>query len=79
MNPDRATLNFLNSFTEKSRTRGDALQEDGAVTQISGNHLFIQGRVEDSTGVFRTSLRLQGNRWFGSCTCLLYTSPSPRD
>lgn len=68
MNPDRATLNFLNSFPEKSRDRGDALQEDGAVTQIFGNHLFIQGRVEDSTGVFRTSLRLQGNRWFGSCT-----------
>ena len=68
MNPDRATLNFLNSFPEKSRTQGDALQEDGAVTQIFGNHLFIQGRVEDSTGVFRTSLRLQGNRWFGSCT-----------
>ncbi len=68
MNPDRATLNFLNSFPEKSRTRGDALQEDGAVTQIFGNHLFIQGRVEDATGTFRTSLRLQGNRWFGSCT-----------
>ncbi len=68
MNPDRATLNFLNSFPEKSRDRGHALQDDGAVTQIFGNHLFIQGRVEDSTGTFRTSLRLQGNRWFGSCT-----------
>ena len=68
MNPDRATLNFLNSFPEKARKRGDSLQEDGAVTQIFGNHLFIQGRVEDATGTFRTSLRLQGNRWFGSCT-----------
>ena len=68
MNPDRATLNFLNSFPEKARIRGEALQEDGAVTQIFGNHLFIQGRVEDPTGTFRTSLRLQGNRWFGSCT-----------
>ncbi len=68
MNPDRATLNFLNSFPENARERGDALQEDGAVTQIFGNHLFIQGRVEDATGTFRTSLRLQGNRWFGSCT-----------
>jgi hypothetical protein len=44
------------------------LQKDGAVTQIFGNHLFIQGRVEDESGTFRTSLRLQGNRWFGSCT-----------
>jgi len=68
MNPDRATLNFLNSFPEESRQRGEKLQNDGAVTQIFGNHLFIQGRVEDETGTFRTSLRLQGNRWFGSCT-----------
>ena len=68
MNPDRATLNFLNSFPEESRKRGELLQKEGAVTQIFGNHLFIQGRVEDETGVFRTSLRLQGNRWFGSCT-----------
>ncbi|HEX5790565.1 MAG TPA: DEAD/DEAH box helicase [Luteolibacter sp.] len=67
MNPDRATLNFLNSFPEESRKRGEMLQKDGAVTQIFGNHLFIQGRVEDETGTFRTSLRLQGNRWFGSC------------
>ena len=68
MNPDRATLNFLNSFPEEARKRGEMLQKDGAVTQIFGNHLFIQGRVEDESGTFRTSLRLQGNRWFGSCT-----------
>jgi len=68
MNPDRATLNFLNSFPEEARNRGEELQQDGAVTQIFGNHLFIQGRVEDKTGTHRTSLRLQGNRWFGSCT-----------
>lgn len=68
MNPDRATLNFLNSFPEEARNRGDDLQQEGAVTQIFGNHLFIQGRVEDKTGTHRTSLRLQGNRWFGSCT-----------
>ncbi|QUE52837.1 DEAD/DEAH box helicase [Luteolibacter ambystomatis] len=68
MNPDRATLNFLNSFPEEARKRGEMLQKEGAVTQIFGNHLFIQGRVEDESGTFRTSLRLQGNRWFGSCT-----------
>lgn len=67
MNPDRATLNFLNSFPEKIRQKGEALQEEGGVTQIFGNHLFIQGRVELPSGIFRTSLRLQGNRWFGSC------------
>lgn len=68
MNPDRATLNFLNSFPEEARRKGESLQKEGAVTQIFGNHLFIQGRVEEETGTFRTSLRLQGNRWFGSCT-----------
>ena len=68
LNPDRATLNFLNGFPEKVRKKGEKLQQDGAVTQIFGNHLFIQGRVEDKDGVHRTTLRLQGNRWFGNCT-----------
>ena len=68
LNPDRATLNFLNSFPEEARQRGETLQDEGAVTQIFGNHLFIQGRVEDTTGTHRTTLRLQGNRWFGSCS-----------
>lgn len=68
LNPDRATLNFLNAYSEDVRNTGEKLQRDGAVTQIFGNHLFIQGRVETKQGVFRTSLRLQGNRWFGSCT-----------
>lgn len=68
LNPDRATLNFLNSFPEVSRKLGEHLQEEGAVTQIFGNHLFIQGRVETKSGTHRTTLRLQGNRWFGSCS-----------
>jgi len=67
LNPDRATLNFLNSFPEKAQSIGEAIQKDGAVSQIFGNHLFIQGRVEHDKGTFRTTLRLQGNRWFGSC------------
>ncbi len=68
LNPDRATLNFLNGYPEDVRDEGERLQKEGAVTQIFGNHLFIQGRVETKQGVFRTSLRLQGNRWYGSCT-----------
>ncbi len=68
LNPDRATLNFLNAYPEEVRNEGERLQKEGAVTQIFGNHLFIQGRVETKQGVFRTSLRLQGNRWFGSCS-----------
>ena len=69
LNPDRATLNFLNAYPEEIRDEGEKLQKEGAVTQIFGNHLFIQGRVETKKGAFRTSLRLQGNRWFGSCNC----------
>ena len=68
LNPDRATLNFLNAYSEEVRNEGERLQKEGAVTQIFGNHLFIQGRVETRTGVYRTSLRLQGNRWYGSAT-----------
>ena len=68
LNPDRATLNFLNAYSEAVRDAGEKLQKDGAVTQIFGNHLFIQGRVETKQGGVRTSLRLQGNRWFGSAT-----------
>ncbi len=68
LNPDRATLNFLNAYSEAVRDAGEKLQKDGAVTQIFGNHLFIQGRVETKQGGVRTSLRLQGNRWYGSAT-----------
>ncbi len=68
LNPDRATLNFLNSFPEDVQARGEKLQQEGGVSQIFGNHLFIQGRVEDKGDIHRTTLRLQGNRWFGSCT-----------
>ena len=68
LNPDRATLNFLNGFPEDVRKAGEKLQADGAVSQIFGNHLFIQGRVEHKTGTHRATLRLQGNRWFGNST-----------
>ena len=34
LNPDRATLNFLNAFPEEIRLRGEKLQKDGAVTHI---------------------------------------------
>lgn len=68
LNPDRATLNFLNSFPESVQARGEKLQQEGGVSQIFGNHLFIQGRIEDRGNTHRTTLRLQGNRWFGSCT-----------
>ena len=59
LNPDRATLNFLNSFPEAVQKRGEKLQQEGGVSQIFGNHLFIQGRVEDKGNTHRTTLRLQ--------------------
>ena len=54
LNPDRATLNFLNAYTENVRDEGEKLQKEGAVTQIFGNHLFIQGRVETKKGTVGT-------------------------
>ena len=67
MNPDRATLNFLNTFPDESKTKGEEIQKAGCVTQIFGNHLFIRGRVElDHGPVLQTSLRLDGNRWLGT-------------
>ena len=69
MNPDRATLNYLNSFSEEIRHEGQRLHDEGAVTQIFGNHLYIQGRVDDQSWTCRTTLRLQGNDWNGESTC----------
>ncbi|MEM0896269.1 MAG: DEAD/DEAH box helicase, partial [Verrucomicrobiota bacterium] len=69
MNFDRATLNFLNEFPEKVRQEGEALQKDGCVTQIFGNHHYVQGRVEVDRGqVFQTTLTLNDNKWVGTST-----------
>lgn len=67
MNPDRATLNFLNTFPDEAKSKGEEIQKAGCVMQIFGNHLFIRGRVElDHGPVLQTSLRLDGNRWVGT-------------
>ncbi|MCB1205186.1 MAG: ATP-dependent helicase, partial [Verrucomicrobiae bacterium] len=65
MNVDRATLDFLNSFSTDEKQEGQRLHKEGAVTQIFGNHLLIQGRVEDADWACRTRIQLQGNEWFG--------------
>lgn len=65
-NVDRATLDFLNTFSEAERNEGQRLQTEGAVAQIFGNHLIIQGKVEDGTWSCRTKIQLQGNQWVGS-------------
>lgn len=68
MNLDRATLNFLNAFSETAKNEGQRLHDDGAVVQIFGNHLMIQGKVEDGPWSCRTTLKLQGNEWFGEAS-----------
>ncbi|MCB1089510.1 MAG: hypothetical protein KDM63_20900, partial [Verrucomicrobiae bacterium] len=68
MNLDRATLNFLNSFSEAVKNEGQRLHDEGTVAQIFGNHLLIQGRIEDGTWSCRTKLRLQGNEWLGEAS-----------
>ena len=65
MNVDRATLDFLNSFSHDEKKEGQRLHDEGAVTQIFGNHLLIQGRIEDEDWSCRTRIQLQGNEWVG--------------
>lgn len=65
MNVDRATLDFLNSFSHDEKKEGQRLHDEGAVTQIFGNHLLIQGRIEDEGWSCRTRIQLQGNEWIG--------------
>ena len=68
MNTDRATLDFLNSFDEEARNEGTDWHREGCVTQIFGNHLQIDGRVQVDSDVYRTRLMLQGDRWVGECS-----------
>ena len=68
MNLDRATLNFLNAFSEDIKKEGQRLHDDGGVVQIFGNHLMIQGKVEEGTLSCRTTLRLRGNEWAGEAS-----------
>ena len=65
MNVDRATLDFLNAFSEDEKNEGQRIHDEGGVTQIFGNHLLIQGKVEDRDWSCRTKIQLQGNDWKG--------------
>ncbi|MEX2577749.1 MAG: DEAD/DEAH box helicase [Verrucomicrobiales bacterium] len=65
MNVDRATLDFLNAFSEDEKNEGQRLHDEGAVTQIFGNHLLIQSRIEDRDWSCRIRIQLQGNQWVG--------------
>lgn len=65
MNVDRATLDFLNAFSENEKNEGQRIHDEGGVTQIFGNHLLIQGKVEDREWSCRTKIQLQGNDWVG--------------
>ncbi|MEM9016200.1 MAG: DEAD/DEAH box helicase, partial [Verrucomicrobiota bacterium] len=65
MNVDRATLDFLNAFSDDEKKEGQRLHEEGAVTQIFGDHLLIQGKIEDGDWSCRTRIQLQGNEWNG--------------
>ena len=43
---DRATLDFLNSFSEEARNEGTDWHREGSVIQIFGNHLQVDARVQ---------------------------------
>ena len=64
INPDRATLDFLNSFSPESQQKGEEWHREGCVTQIFGNYLLIRGRVESPEGEnIETTLTIKGNGW----------------
>ncbi len=65
MNVDRATLDFLNAFSDDEKKEGQRIHDDGGVAQIFGNHLMIQAKIEDREWSCRTKIRLQGNEWVG--------------
>ncbi len=66
INPDRATLDFLNSFSEESQKTGEHWHREGCVTQIFGNYLLIRGTLETPEGLnIETSLTMRGNGWEG--------------
>ena len=75
-NTDRASLDFLNRFSEPEMEKGTQLQENGHISQIFGDHLVIRGRVESGGAICRTTLRLRGNRWEGECSCGKKNCPS---
>ena len=58
MSTDRATLDFLNSFDEEARNEGTDWHREGSVTQIFGNHLQIDARVQVDGTLFRTRLMI---------------------
>ncbi|MEM8953468.1 MAG: DEAD/DEAH box helicase [Verrucomicrobiota bacterium] len=65
MNPDRATLAYLNSFSEATRNEGAMMQDEGAVAQIFGDHIKIHGRVIFKGESHRVTLKLEGDHWTG--------------
>lgn len=70
MSLDRATLNFLNAFSDDYRKEGERLQREGLVTQIFGDHRKVQGRVEDRGELCRTTLNFDNEEgWSGKCSC----------
>jgi SNF2 family DNA or RNA helicase len=61
-------LDFLNSFGEEARNEGTDWHREGAVSQIFGNHLQIDARVQVDDNIFRTRLALKGDHWEGQCS-----------
>ena len=57
---------------------------DWPLSAVQLSHLFIQVCEEDGAIVVRAKnctrlISVDGQRWCSTCSCLLYTSPSPRD
>lgn len=69
MKADRASQQFLNSFSEEARADGERLYEERRVKQIFGNHTVVKARVEEEGRSCRATLRMVGDGWEGECAC----------
>ncbi|MGK0184337.1 MAG: hypothetical protein ACI9R3_000103, partial [Verrucomicrobiales bacterium] len=69
IDPDRASVKFLNTFTESNIQEGTGIFDENGVSQVFGNRFFVQGRVKHADQVFRVSVRLQRDEWIGRCSC----------
>jgi hypothetical protein len=69
IDPDRASVTFLNTFTDGNIHEGTGIFEENGVSQIFGNRFFVQGRVKHGDQIFRVSARLLKEHWIGRCSC----------
>ena len=73
-----AGVNFVKQIFSLKKCRATIIKKNGAKIKPNQVILEIRGDASDVLSCERTALNLL-SRMCGIATCLLYTSPSPRD